>query len=641
MREKFFLFLSVLLLTHACAGFSSQTQVTAKFDKRTLRVNEELHLNIQILDAKGNIQAPKLPPFKGFDVFYTGRASKHSFVNGVSSSTVEFNYVLVPKTAGRYTLESIEVLVGSEKFHTEPVDIEVMAGSQPSGVTAPSQPAVPRSQAPVAAPPPTQQALPVAAPPVNYQPDDDNIFVQAWVDRPAVYPNQQVLLTYSLYTRYDTRYEGFEEEPQISGFWIEEFPMERDIARETVRWNGKRYIKADVRKLALFPTAAAEYTIQPGSLRASIRQEPQNTSVFDDFFNDSFFSGSGFFARRENRLLKPPPIRLLVKPFPETGKPASFKGAVGNFRVQANADKTTVKQNEPVTVRISVEGEGNIETLNKPEIGDVPGFKVYEADTSSKLFKTGNVIGGQKTFEIVFIPLSSGPMKIPSLEFSFFNPGAERYQTVRTPEFGLSVQPSDTPFQMPKNLAQQEMFKKDIKVEGRDIQYIWETLPSARADRIFRTAYYSFAAGDAILTLLIVIGLWRERREIIFSKDNALRRRKEARSQADARIRRLKSNKKANDVKDPGGYFEEIDKILTLYISDKFNLSAYGATREDLERELEQAMGAQDTLYQSILKLYRICDESRFGKGQVPNEVKHEALKILKETMNRVEKIRR
>ena len=122
-------------------------------------------------------------------------------------------------------------------------------------------------------------------PPPSFHPEDDNIFVRAWVDKTSVYPNEQVLLTYALYTRYDTRYEGFEKEAQLSGFWMEEFPMEREIEKETVRMNGKRYVKAEIKKVALFPTSPAEYTIDPGTMKASIRQEPQQSSVFDEFFN--------------------------------------------------------------------------------------------------------------------------------------------------------------------------------------------------------------------------------------------------------------------------------------------------------------------------------------------------------------------
>ena len=141
--------------------------------------------------------------------------------------------------------------------------------------TAPSQ------QSPTPAPQTGGGQASVQEPPAAYVPADTNIYVAAAVDKTTVYPNEQVLLTYSLFTRYDTRYEGFGEEPEMSGFWIEEFPPEREIRRETVRVNGKQYVKAEIRQIALFPTAPASYQIKPGTLKASIRQEQQQgSSVF-------------------------------------------------------------------------------------------------------------------------------------------------------------------------------------------------------------------------------------------------------------------------------------------------------------------------------------------------------------------------
>ena len=275
-----------------------------------------------------------------------------------------------------------------------------------------------------------------------------------------MYQNEQLLLSYSLYTRYDTRYEGFEKEPETSGFWIEDFPMEREIARETVRVGGKKYVKADVKKMALFPTSPGNYTIQPGSLKVSIREEPQSSSVFDEFFSDSFFTGGSFFARRQNRLLNPSPLQLVVKPLPEDGKPGSFQGAVGQFRISASLDREKVKQNEPVTLKMTIEGEGNIETITRPKVPELTGFKTYDADTSSQLFKTGNVIGGTKSFEVVFIPQNDGKAYIPPLEFSYFDPRAEKYVTVRTPNFQIEVEKSEQAFKVPDAIRKRPCFRK-------------------------------------------------------------------------------------------------------------------------------------------------------------------------------------
>ncbi len=632
--SRFSLFLVLLSLCSAFSVRAEDVQVNSSLDKRSVSVGEEVHLTIRISGAQGNIQAPRLAAIKNFDTYYTGRASHLTFINGESSSSVEFSYSLVPRQAGKYTLAPVEVFVNSQRYTTPAAEIEVSGGNNSAQSASPSSSA----QAPQMGwtpPPPAANAPAAQEPALGYRPEDDNIYIKAWVDKTSIYPNEQVLLTYSLYTRYDTRLEGFEEEPQVSGFWIEEFPMEREVRRETVRVDGKRYVKADVRKMALFPTAPAEYTIQPGVLKASIRQEAQQSSVFDEFFDDSFFSGGSFFARRENRILKPPPIHITVKPFPEEGKPESFQGATGNFRISAGIDKAAVKQNEPVTLKLTIEGEGNIETLNRPKTPEIPGFKVYDADATSQLFKTGNVIGGRKTFEIVYVPLEAGNQKIPSLEFSFFNPIQAKYVTLRTNEFNLNVAPSEQKFKLPEALTRQEVLKKEVKVEDRDIRFIHERLPAAGSRRASSRFFNFLVVADIFMTLLVAFGMMRDRREKIFARDVSLKRRSAARSRAESRMRKLKASRE-----NPGVYFEEVEKIMTQYLADKFNISAYGTTRYDLEQKLETSLGAEDPLLKEVRDLYSFCEEARFARAEVPEHNQAKALKTLRDTVARMERLK-
>lgn len=645
--SRFFLLLPLfsILLTAPIVS-AEDVSVTSTLNKRSVRVGQEVYLKIRIAGAQGNIQAPRLPSIKNLEAYYTGRASHMTFINGKSSSSVEFSYSLVPRQGGRYTVPPIEVIVNSNRYVTDASEIEVIDdGSAASSPFSPSRQTAsntnsqsswtpPAAQPANSAPAQQQQPQQEEAPP-SFKPEDDNIFIKAWVDKTSVYPNEQVLLTYSLYTRYDTRYEGFDEEPQVSGFWIEEFPMERDVRRETVRVNGKRYVKADVRKMALFPTAPADYRIEPGTMKASIRQEAQQSSVFDEFFDDSFFSGGSFFARRENRILKPPPIQMTVKPFPEEGKPAGFQGAVGNFRISASIDKNAVKQNDPVTMKLVIEGEGNIETLNKPPAPDLPGFKTYDSDASTQLFKTGNVIGGRKTFEVVYIPLEAGVKKIPALEFSFFNPIQARYVTIKTNEFTLNVAPSTETLKLPKSVSGQESLKKEVQVEEQDIRSIIEKIPAGEPGGLGARFLRPFILADIFLTLLIAFGLMREQQEKVFAKDISLKRRSSARSAAEKRMRKLKF-----DPSNSSAYFEGIEKIMTQYLSDKFNISAYGTTRYDLEAKLETSLGSEDPLVKEIHDLYMYCEEARFAKAAVPEEMRTKALKTLRDTVARVERLR-
>lgn len=640
-------FLSVFLFLAIACAFA-EIQVTSTFSKTTAKVGEEIHLTIRVSGAMGNVQAPRLQNYKGIDTFYTGRVSNISFVNGQSSSTVEFSYIFVPRLEGKFNLDPIQVNVQGGVYQTRAITLEVVGGSAQTSVPQQTQQAspttgyqAPRQQQQQA--PSVPQSVPksntnVQPPQIREGVDDENIFAQAWIDKKEVYPNEQVLLSYSLYTRYDTRYDGFEEEPQISGFWIEEFPMQKDVQRETVTVKGKRYIRADIRKIALFPTTPADYTINPGTMKASIRQQPQQTSIFDDFFDDSFFSGGSFFARRENRTLKPAPIQLTVKPFPEAGKPQSFEGAVGNFKMTSSLNKKEVKQNEPLTMTIVIEGEGNIETLNKPALPKLKSFKVYEADTATNLFENVNFISGKKTFEVVFIPKEAGAQTIPAMEFSFFNPKSVSYQTLKTNPVEIQVEKSESTFTLPSELSKDEVFKKGVERQGRDIQYIFENLKGhdarLRLDRILKIVL----GVDFLLLIFLILNFFRSRQEEQYAKNNALRRRKTAKTQAMARYKKLKKLDRSKKEGAATLFFEEARKLLTQYLSDKFDLSTLGGTRHEIEDKFEKTLGSQDPLCQEVSDFYDLCDASNFGGLNADHQHRQKALAVISDVIKKVEK---
>lgn len=642
MRGRF-TFIALLLGIGISLAWADEIQVVSSVDKKKVHIDEEIALTIRIMGARGNLQAPRLPAFQGFDSFYTGRSSHFTFVGGKSSGTVEFSYVLVPKVAGEFTLDSVQVWVDGRVYKTAPVQIEVM-GPQGTGggKRAPFQPPPttslnPTTQTSTASPPASSfVSQPAASPPQVVQ--DENISVKAWADKLTVFPNEQILLTYTLFTRYDTRYEGFEEEPSVTGFWIEDFPLERDLGKETVSERGRRYVKADIRKIALFPTSEGQYTIQPGVLKVSIREEPRTTSLFDDFFNDSFFSSASFFARRAERLLKPQPLSITVKPFPETGKPASFNGAVGRFQIAASIDKNEVKQNEPVTLKLILEGEGNVGTLVRPPIPELSGFKIYDGDSSSQLFKSGASIAGKKIFEIIFIPAESGALAIPPLEFSFFDPRRQEYQTLRTPTFPLKVHPSTDPARLPAELIQKQPFQKDIRLEARDIRYIHEEIPEEKGTRL-RAFLLQVLAGANLATLALVgIGIFYRRRETILSRDVALKRSKSARQTALRRLRKLQRLAKSSDSDEAQKFMEEAEKVLSGYFSDKFNVSLYTFTREWLEEKLQEILGKEDSLLKEIRHFYDLATEARFGGRAFPPQERCHFFELIERVLQRMEK---
>ena len=79
------------------------------------------------------------PSIDGFDTYYTGRASHITFINNVSTTKIEFSYVLIPRTVGKFTLPGIEVFVGKDRYQTQPISLEVMAGGAQQARTQPVQ----------------------------------------------------------------------------------------------------------------------------------------------------------------------------------------------------------------------------------------------------------------------------------------------------------------------------------------------------------------------------------------------------------------------------------------------------------------------------------------------------------------------
>src|SRR3989338_4040879 len=71
-----------------------------------------------------------------------------------------------------------------------------------------------------------------------------NLIFEAKADKMSVYPNEPILLTYELLTRYDTRYEGFEVESELPGFWFQNiaYPQNMKVERRIIRRNDLRIV---------------------------------------------------------------------------------------------------------------------------------------------------------------------------------------------------------------------------------------------------------------------------------------------------------------------------------------------------------------------------------------------------------------
>ncbi len=108
--------------------------------------------------------------------------------------------------------------------------------------------------------------------------------------------------------------------------------------------NGKEYVVADLRKIALYAQRSGEIKIEPMELQCVAQVKAENSRTRDPFF-DSFFNDPFFNRNYQNVELKVEsnPLTIDVKPLPATGKPLDFSGAVGSFNITSDIDRTEIK----------------------------------------------------------------------------------------------------------------------------------------------------------------------------------------------------------------------------------------------------------------------------------------------------------
>src|SRR6185369_8183913 len=185
-----------------------------------------------------------------------------------------------------------------------------------------------------------------------------------------------------------------------------------------MRLKGRLYNYSEI-KTALFAVQAGKLTIGPATVRCQIQQDVAMDPFAPDFFQKFFSPG---LLQGQTKELKTDPMNLEVEPLPAEGRPASFTGAVGRFRIQAAVDKTAGKVGEAITLNVTLEGAGNLKVLGAPKLPDLPSFRVYDTLIDLHLNKAGDVVQGSKVFKTVLVPRASGSLKIPPISFSFFSP---------------------------------------------------------------------------------------------------------------------------------------------------------------------------------------------------------------------------
>ena len=380
----------------------------ATVNSTTVALNDKFQVSFtfegQDVNAIKNFSPPDLN--KDFLVLSgPNQSTSMQIINGAVSASISYSYYLQPRNLGKYTIGAAKLLYKDQEFKSEPIKIEVVAG----------------------APKPKQNEQ--ANDNVSEKEVAENLFIKAIVDKQRVYKGEQVTVTYKLYTRLDIAAQmSVSKLPSYQGFWAEELETSPNISFTTEVINGKQFRVGVIKKAALFPSQTGELALTPFELKVPIlvKKKRGTGNIFDDFFDDPFF------GRREtyDYTAKSNTVKITSLELPKENIPTGFHGAVGEFNLNAKVDKSEVKANEPIALKVEISGTGNLQLINVPEVKLPTGFEKYEPKVSEQINRA-NKISGKKTIDYLLVPRIAGKMEIAPVQFSYFNPSSKSYVTLK------------------------------------------------------------------------------------------------------------------------------------------------------------------------------------------------------------------
>ncbi len=557
----------------------SQT-FNATVNSTTVGVDQqfEVSFTFSAQDVNGirNFQPPDLRNF----VLLSGpnQSTSLQFVNGAASGSMTYSYYLRCPKVGRFTIGSASLEYAGKKYDTKPIILNVTksAAQATTGVKG------------------NQTAREIG----------DNVFILATADKERVYLGEPVTVTYKLYTRLPIANQmQVSKLPSYEGFWAEEINLPNTISLSTEMHNGKQYKVGILKKVALFPSQLGELSVTPMVLDIPIqvRQRPQGGgNVFDQFFNDPFFNN----YRTIDFTAKSNTIKLHVLPLPAKDVPPSFNGAVGNYTLSSNISASDVKANDPVTLKVTISGDGNLQLLTMPDFTLPTGFDKYDPKVSDQINRDGT-ISGTKTFEYLIIPRVAGKKEIPPLMFSYFNPAKRAYVTLSTPAYPLTVEPGVNT----GNQTAAGYSKEDIKLLGEDIHYIKTSSNDLREESGISVLGAGF--WFAVLFPLFALGglvTWKRRNDRLAGNVELMRYRR-AEKIARARFRKAESLMKTGDQT---GFYAEISQALFGYLEDKLHIQKSEFTLERAEEAL-RGRNVDGELIGTLRSLSEKCEFARFA----------------------------
>ena len=574
----------ILLFFMTVFALKAQDDVSFKvICKKQVTVGEQFQVSYELNGDGKDFEAPNFHNFEIVGGPFSSSSSSVQIINGsvTKTNTHTYSFYLRAIKEGNFTIPAATITVNKQKVKSNTAEIVVTKNTKTSNGNA------------------TSGAVSNAK----------EVFLEATTNKKSVYLGEQLILTYKIYYTVPILSPSISKAPSYSGFWTKDISDNNGVLQQSsIIRDNQEYHVATVQEIVLIPQKAGTLTIDPLNISciAQIKQDRQQQRGYDPFEN--FFGdimGSSYTNVKKELISQP--IDIEVKTLPTTDKPASFKGAVGQFTYTSKIDKTEMKSNDAFTVTYTVSGKGNIDLLELPNPNFPPDFEVYDPKITTNTKNNSFGLSGSKKAEYVVIPRVSGDFTLNPTEFSYFDPSKNKYVVLESDKYELKVERSANEGSSGIIYAGGQ---EAIKIVGSDISHIMsEGKLKKRGALLFASPMYFIII--IVMIVIFAIALIINKRINKFNQNKVLVRNRKATKIAKKRLKNAYNYLK---IKDQGHFYEEFSQALWGYISDKLNISRSQLSMDTVKEMMESKNVPEDIVSQFIDSL-NSCEFARFAPG--------------------------
>lgn len=534
------------------ARFLAAQQVEVHFEEKKVGKEDSLVVEVVVEGQDPGVEFQT----KDFEVQNGDRGSQIQIINGQVRKFNRYHFQLIPQRVGNLTFSvvcgpvnkgpfAVEVVEGRLKKERAANPIEELFGNP-------------------------MEAMGLARASIGV----DEVLLRNEISSALVYSGQVFFLDNVLYLRTEIQQPGLVKDDTHTGFTAEQI-RDHGIANATVVLNGQPYNRVVLRRKAMFSLLPGPATIKGWTLR--------------------FRKGNGLFVGPPKDV-SAPDVSVNVLALPESGKPVSFRGAVGEFTLETRLSPRQLKTHEAATLSYVISGKGQARTLVLPAYGPTdPDLQSRRSRTEDRFKLGASGWEGSLLVEYLLIPTREKNYAVPALPWSYFSPAKGAYVTLTTAAQTLSA--TRTPGQVED--PRRKDSSREVESIRDDIRYLRVGPLAGKSKGLSYWVPFSLYLFAFLITLTTGGFLAKH---YLFDRSPRQKRIAQCR-----RLLKHLSDFKGGDPKDQA---RQIEDLIRQYLSEFYGLSS-GIPLNELNTHLVPHFQEEDR--SALVAIIRQCQAVRYG----------------------------